>query len=166
MLFIGLFLLALAGGECVAQPRKITVIIFRHADKELPTEGDDSDPDISIDGQKRALRLVKVLEKYKPMRLFSTNYARTIETVTPLSRIKGLPIEFYQPGMMNELVEKLLSFKKGRRIAVVGHNSTTAQLANLLLKQSKYQMPADSDYGTIWIIRLKNGRVSDKVISY
>src|SRR5215218_7070078 len=161
-----LFLLGLTGGVCFGQKREITVIIFRHADKEAATEGDESEPDISVEGQKRAVRLVKVLEKYKPARLFSTNFPRTIQTVTPLSRIKNLPLEFYEPGNMNELVEKILASEDARRVAVVGHNSTTFQLANLLLKDSKYTMPEDSDYGKIWILRIKNGKVIDKVISY
>jgi 2,3-bisphosphoglycerate-dependent phosphoglycerate mutase len=164
--FIGLALFNFTGDDCFAQKKKITVIIFRHADKETAVEGDTSEPDISIEGQKRALRLVKVLEKYKPVRLFSTNYPRTIETVTPLSRIRNLPIEFYEPGSLKELVEKLLSSENQRRIAVVGHNSTAFQLVNLLLKESKYKMPDDSDYGRIWIIRIKNGKVTDKLISY
>jgi broad specificity phosphatase PhoE len=165
-LIVGLFLFNFAGVDCFGQTREITVIIFRHADKEAATEGDESEPDISVDGQKRAVRLVKVLEKYKPARLFSTNYPRTIQTVTPLSRIKNLPLEFYEPGRMNELVEKILASENARRIAVVGHNSTTFELANLLLKTSKYTMPEDSDYGKIWILLLKNGKVVDKVISY
>jgi len=165
-LFIVLFLLGSASGVVFGQKREITVIIFRHADKEPATEGDDSEPDISVEGQKRAVRLVKVLAKYKLSRLFSTNYPRTIQTVTPLSRIKNLPIEFYEPGNMEELVRKILASENGRRIAVAGHNSTTFQLANLLLKESKYTMPAESDYGKIWILRIKNGKVIDKVISY
>jgi 2,3-bisphosphoglycerate-dependent phosphoglycerate mutase len=165
-LFIGLFLFNFTSGEIFAQKRKITVIIFRHADKETPAEGDNSEPDISIEGQKRALLLVKVLEKYKPTRLFSTNYPRTIQTATPLSQIKKLPIEFYEPGEMNSLVEKILSSEKQRNIAVVGHNSTTFELVNLLLKESKYKMPDESDYGKIWIIRIKNGKITDKIISY
>lgn len=164
-LLTGVFLFALTG-DVFAQKKTITVVIFRHADKELAVEGDDSEPDISIEGQKRAVRLVKVLEKYKPSRLFSTNYPRTIQTVTPLSRIKNLPTEFYEPGNLSELVEKILSSENQRRIAVVGHNSTTFQLANLLLKNSKYTMPEDSDYGKIWILRIKNGKVTDKVIAY
>src|SRR5687768_17556633 len=104
--FAGLFLSGVAGGDCFGQKREITVMIFRHADKEAAVEGDDSEPDISVEGQKRAVRLVKVLEKYKPARLFSTRYPRTIQTVTPLSRIKNLPAEFYEPGDMNALVEK------------------------------------------------------------
>jgi 2,3-bisphosphoglycerate-dependent phosphoglycerate mutase len=163
--FIGLLLLTFAD-EAFAQKKTITVIIFRHADKETPTEGDTSEPDISIEGQKRALRLVKVLDKYKPTRLFSTNYPRTIQTVTPLSRIKNLPIEFYEPGEMNALVEKILSSENQGNIAVVGHNSTAFQLVNLLLKDSKYKMPEDSEYGKIWIVRIRNGKITDKVISY
>jgi 2,3-bisphosphoglycerate-dependent phosphoglycerate mutase len=165
-LVAGLFLLAPAGGEAFAQKKTITVIIFRHAEKETATEGDESEPDISTEGQKRAVRLAKRLEKYKPARIFSTNYPRTLQTVTPLARLKNLPIEFYEPGNMNELVEKLLASKTERQIAVAGHNSTTFQLANLLLKNSKYKMPEDSDYGKIWIIRIKNGKVRDEVISY
>jgi 2,3-bisphosphoglycerate-dependent phosphoglycerate mutase len=165
-LFIGLFLFVSTGGDVFGQQKTITVIIFRHADKEPAAEGDLSEPDISVEGQKRAVRLVKVLEKYKPARLFSTDYPRTVQTVTPLSRIRNLPVEFYEPGNLNALVEKLLASENSRNIAVVGHNSTAFQLANLLLKESKYTMPADSDYGKIWIIRLKNGKVIDKVISY
>jgi phosphohistidine phosphatase SixA len=164
-LLIGLVLLTFAN-DVFGQKKTITVIIFRHADKEEAVEGDTSEPDISIEGQKRALRLVRVLGKYKPARIFSTNYPRTIQTVTPLARIKNLPIEFYEPGNMNELVEKILSSEKQRRIAIVGHNTTNFQLVNLLLKESKYKMPDDADYGKIWILRIKNGRIKDKIILY
>jgi 2,3-bisphosphoglycerate-dependent phosphoglycerate mutase len=161
----GLLLSGLTVIDCFGQKREITVIIFRHADKEPATEGDESEPDISVEGQKRAVRLVKILEKYKPARLFSTNFPRTIQTVTPLSRIKNLPIEFYE-GKMDELAEKILASENARSIAVVGHNSTAFELANLLLRTSKYTMPEESDYGRIWILRIKNGKVTDKIITY
>jgi len=164
-LFIGLFLLSFSN-DTFAQKKTITVVIFRHADKEAAVEGDDSEPDISLEGQKRAVRLVKVLEKYKPTRIFSTNYPRTIQTVTPLARIKNLEAEFYEPGNLGALVEKILASENQRNIAVVGHNSTAFQLANLLLKSNKYAMPDESDYGKIWIIRIKNGKVTDKVLTY
>ena len=163
---IGLFLVAFASHILFAQKKTITVIIFRHADKEAVTEDDDSEPDISIEGQKRAVRLVGVLKKYKLSRIFSTDYPRTIQTVTPFSRIRNLPIEFYESGNLNELAAKILASENQRNIAVVGHNATTFQLVNLLLKASKYKMPDDSDYGKIWILRIKNGKVKDTVISY
>jgi phosphohistidine phosphatase SixA len=164
--FIFLFLLAYAGFDVLAQKRTITVMIFRHADKEAPTEGDETEPDLSIDGQKRAIRLVKVLAKYKPMRIFSTNYPRTIQTVTPLSNIRKLPIEFYEPSEMNALITKILTFTKQRRVVIVGHNSTAFKLVNMFLKDEKYKMPTESEYRTVWILRIKNGKVVDKLISY
>lgn len=165
-IFIALFLFVAAGESVSAQKKTVTVIIFRHADKEPETEGDESDPDITVEGQKRAVRLAGILEKYKPSRLFSTRYARTIQTVTPFSRLNNLPAEFYEPGNLGALVEKILTSGDRRRIAVVGHNSTAYQLANLLLKETKYTMPPESDYGKIWVLRIKNGKVVDKIISY
>lgn len=165
-ILIALFLLAAAPENVPAQKKTVTVIIFRHADKEPEIEGDDSDPDITVEGQKRAVKLARILAKYKPARLFSTRYARTLQTVTPFSRINNLSPEFYEPGNLPLLVETILASEDRRSIAVVGHNSTAYQLANLLLKESKYAMPPETDYGKIWILRIKNGRVIDKVISY
>ena len=164
-LLTGLFLFGPAVGDAFGQKREITVIIFRHADKEPETEGDDSEPDISVEGQKRAVRLVRVLEKYKPARLFSTAFPRTIQTVTPLSRIKNLPIESYE-GNLQELADKILASEDRRSIAVVGLNSTNYELVNLLLKEKKYTMTDESDYGKIWILRIKDGKVRDQVINY
>ena len=165
-LFIALFLFGAASENVSAQKRTVTVIIFRHADKEPETEGDDSDPDISVEGQKRAVRLARILAKYKPSRLFSTRYARAVQTVTPFWRISDVPVEFYEPGNQQELVEKILASEDKRKIAVVGHNSTAYQLVNLFLKETKYTMPPESDYSKIWILRIKNGKVVDKVVSY
>ena len=154
------------GGDAFGQKREITVIIFRHADKEAETEGDESEPDISVEGQKRAVRLVKVLEKYKPARLLATPFARTVQTVTPLSRLKNLPIESYD-GDLQALADRILASDDDRRsIAVVGINSINYELVNLLLKEKKYTMPAESDYGRIWVLRIKNGKVRDQVITY
>ncbi len=165
-ILVTLFLFGAASESISAQKKTVTVIIFRHADKEPEIEGDESDPDITLEGQKRAVRLTRLLKKYKPTRLFSTNYARTIQTVTPFSRINNLSPEFYEPGNLNALVETILASEDKRKIAVVGHNSTAYQLVNLFLKKSKYTMPPETDYGKIWILRIKNGKVIDKVISY
>ncbi|HEY8560222.1 MAG TPA: histidine phosphatase family protein [Pyrinomonadaceae bacterium] len=165
VLLTGLFLIGFAGGDCFGQKREITVLIFRHADKEPETEGDESEPDVSLDGQMRAVRLVKALEKYKPARIFSTGHARTVQTVTPLSRIKNLPIESYD-GDLKTLAERILASDDRRTIAVVGINATNFELVNLFLKEKKYTMPDESDYGKIWILRIKDGKVKDKVIDY
>jgi broad specificity phosphatase PhoE len=140
--------------------------VFRHADREEAVEGDDSDPDISADGQRRAVRLALMLRKYKIDRVFSTNYARTLQTVTPLSRMRKVDVEIYEPSESDALLRVIAESATRRRIAVAGHNSTAFALVNKLLKADKYEMPADSQYGNLWIIKIRKGKIRERLIVY
>jgi hypothetical protein len=53
-LLIGLFLFASAAGEVSAQKRKVTIILLRHAEKDLSGGGANPDPDLSPEGRRRA----------------------------------------------------------------------------------------------------------------
>jgi 2,3-bisphosphoglycerate-dependent phosphoglycerate mutase len=165
-LLVGLFVFALAGGAVQAQKRKITIILLRHAEKDLSDGGASSDPDLSPEGRRRAERLVRVIGKYKPMRLYATEYKRTRETAAPLAKKRNLTVKTYNPRELKALADEITSFKKGRRIVVVGHNTTTPALANLLAKTDQYQALLETEYDKIWIIRLKKGKVSARVIRY
>ena len=56
---------------------------------------------------------------------------------------------------------------KTKRFLVVGHNNTTPALANLLIKEEKYQKLPETDYGKIFIVKIKNGKLkSVEVIEY
>lgn len=164
-LFLGLLLFGFTN-DLFAQNRKITIILLRHAEKDLSGNEDNPDPDLSAAGKLRAERLVKTIKKYKPMRLYATDYKRTRQTATPLSEKRKLPIQIYDSKKLDELAAQILSFRKSRRIVVVGHNSTTPALANLLVKQDKYKPLAESEYDKIWIIRIKKGKIKAKVFEY
>lgn len=161
-------LLALAAFPVLnfAQEKTITIMVFRHADKEAPVEGDETEPDLSIDGQKRAVKIAFMLRKYKPNRILSTKYARTVQTVTPLMKLNKLDVEFYEPGKLADLAEMLRNSADKRNIAVAGHSSTSFKLVNLLLKQEKYTQQAESDYGRLWIVKIKKGKVVEELILF
>lgn len=165
-LFLGLFLLTFASNDAFAQNRKITIILVRHAEKDISDGGASSDPNLSTEGKLRAKRFARIIKKYKPKRIYSTNYQRSIQTVKPLAEKRNLQIQIYDPRKQNELVEQILSFKKGRRIVVVGHSNTIPALANLLVKEDKYKNMAESEHNKIWIIRIKKGKIKVKVIEY
>ena len=60
---------------------------------------------------------------------------------------------------------------KLKRILVVGHNTTTPALANLLIKQDKYKPLAESEYDKIWIVKVKKNKkkpnkIREKIITY
>lgn len=169
-LFVSLLFLTCAGiYDAAAQKKEVTIILLRHAEKDLTDDLNDADPDLAPAGRQRAERLVETIKKYRPAAIYSSDFRRTRLTVTPLAdRIDPkyrIMIQLYDHRNLDELVGRMLA-SGARSIVVAGHNSTTPALANLLVKQNKYKPLAETEYDKIWIIKIKNGRVKDEVIVY
>lgn len=172
-IFSLLFLLSFftfAGSELFAQHRKLTVILFRHAEKDLSEGADTANPELSAAGKLRAEKLAGIVRKYQPDAIYSTDYIRTRTTVTPLARQGRHMVLLYNPGNLNQMRDLILAGKL-KRIVVVGHNNTTPALVNLLIGQEKYQKLAESEYDKIFLVKIKRNRtkpnkVRDTVITY
>ena len=169
-LFLGLFLLSFAADDLLAQNKKLTIILLRHAEKDFSDGGaENPDPVLSAEGQARAQRLFQTIKKYKPDAIYTSSFKRTRSTVTPLAEKIVYPyrrqIQLYDHRKLDEFANRLLN-SKARRIVVVGHNTTTPALANLLIKQNKYKALAETEYDKIWIIEIKKGKAKDTVIQY
>ncbi len=170
-LLLGLFLFAFAGNNTFAQYRKLTVILLRHAEKDVSDGADAANPDLSAEGKARAQRLVNVINKYQPDAIYSTNYIRTRATVMPLARAKRRMIQIYDSQNLKEMRDLIMSGKI-KRLLVVGHSNTTPALANLLVGQDKYKNLAESEYDKIWVIKIKRNKTKpnkireEKVIVY
>jgi phosphohistidine phosphatase SixA len=166
-LFFGLLLSTFACGNLYAQ--NITIILLRHAEKDASASANKADPELTVEGQKRAERLVETVKKYQPEQIFSTIFRRTRATVTPLAENLNpdyrLQIQFYDYEELEDFAKRLLKLK-AKSVVVVGHNTTTPELANLLIKQDKYQPLDDSEYNKIWIIKIRKNKIEDKVIQY
>lgn len=168
-LLSGLLFFTFAGGEVSGQYRKLTVILLRHAEKDLSIT-DDPNPELSAEGKARAQRLIEMVDKYQPDAIYSTNYIRTRSTVMPLARKRGQMIQIYDPRNLKQMNDLILS-GKFKRIVVVGHNNTTPVLANLLVKQEKYKNLAETEYDKMWIIKIrrykrKPNKIRDNVVTY
>lgn len=168
-LCLGLFLFTFSAAELSAQDREMTIILLRHAEKDLSIDPDDPDPELSEAGKQRAQKLVETVRKYKPEAIYSSMFKRTIKTATPLAEQINpkyrTMIQFYDQKKLDELVTRMMA-SGVRSIVVVGHNSTTPALANLLIKENKYKSLAESEYDKIWIIKIKKGKIKDEVIVY
>ena len=173
ILFFAL-LLSQASINLFAQSGEITFILLRHAEKDASPNANKADVELSAEGRQRALRLVKTVKGYKPDRIFSSVFKRTRDTVTPLAQSINpdyrLQIQFYDHTEIEELAEQLLKLD-AKTVVVAGHNTTTPELANLLIKQNKYKHLAETEYDKIWIIKIKRNKnkpnqVEDKVIQY
>lgn len=168
--FLGLLLLTSVTAASFAQHKKLTIILLRHAEKDISPSADKVNPDLTPEGKQRAQNLVKKIKKYKPTAIFSSDYIRTKSTVAPLAEKRKLTVQIYDPRKLNELADIIMEGKY-KSVVVVGHNNTTPALANLLIKQEKYQPLLETEYSKIWIIKIKKNdkkpnKIEDEVIDY
>lgn len=161
--FLLLIVVSLAG---FVSAQKKTFIVVRHAEKDISATADKVDPELTADGRKRAERLVKIIKRYKPGAVYSTNFKRTRDTAAPTAAWRKKTVEIYDPKKLDVLVGTMMA-SKTKRFLVVGHNTTTPALANLLVKEDKYKALPESDYTKIWIIKIRNGKLkSAEVVEY
>ena len=135
-ILLGLLLVFFASNSVFAQYKKLTVILLRHAEKDISEESDTADPELSAQGKLRAEKLVETINKYQPDAIYSTDYFRTRATVRPLARKRRMMTQIYDARNLDAMNDLILSGKI-KRLVVVGHNNTTPALVNLLLKQEK-----------------------------
>ena len=168
--FFSVFLLIHFSNEALAQHKKLTIVLLRHAEKDISPTADKVNPDLTPEGKQRAQNLVKKIKKYKPTAIFSSDYIRTKSTVAPLAEKRKLTVQIYDPRKLNELADMIMEGKY-KSVVVVGHNNTTPALANLLIKQEKYPALLETEYSKIWIIKIKKNdkkpnKIEDEVIEY
>lgn len=137
-----------------AQHKKLTVILMRHAEKDISEAADTANPELSEAGRQRAEKLVEFAGKYQPDAIFSTDYIRTRSTVRPLARSRRMMTQIYDPRELPKMKELILSGKI-KRLVVVGHNNTTPALVNLLLGEDKYKILPESEYSKIWVVNIR-----------
>lgn len=168
------FMFATSSINLFAQNREITFILLRHAEKDISPTANKADADLTAQGKQRAVRFFETVKQYKPERIFSTVFRRARETVAPLAENLNpdyrLQIQYYDYAELEDFANQLLKLN-AKTVVVVGHNTTTPALANLLIKQDKYKELADSEYDKIWIIKIKRNKkkpdkIEEKVITY
>jgi phosphohistidine phosphatase SixA len=165
MKLFSLIALALAI-TCVSQvtnAQSKTIILVRHAEK---VDATSQDPELSAEGKQRAERLVKIAGKYKPGAFYSTNFKRTRDTLAPLAAKREKTVAIYDARKPAELLD-LITKSKIKRHIVSGHSNSVPGLANFIAKKDVFKNLDESEYGVMWIIRMKNGQiVKTEVIPY
>jgi 2,3-bisphosphoglycerate-dependent phosphoglycerate mutase len=137
-----------------ADAQKKTIILVRHAEKVDASQ----DPELSAEGKQRAERLARIVRKYKPGAIYSTDFKRTRDTVTPIATRRKLQIQTYDARKPGDLVDAIMK-SETKRFLVVGHSNTVPGLANLFGKKELFKNLEDAEYGVIWIVRITDGQV-------
>jgi len=143
------FLIASLFVACSSEQEPKTIYIVRHGEKLLS----GNDPELSVAGNARAVKLSQILADKEIKHIYSTDYKRSRLTATPTASEAGIDIETYDPKNHDALVD-LLRKLEGNAL-VVGHSNTVGEVANYFLGEGdKYQDLEENEYNFIYIITL------------
>ena len=122
------------------------VFIVRHAEK---ASNSDKDPDLSVQGQKRADALARILKDSQITSVFVTEFKRTQETAAPTAKAAQVSPTVLPANDIGALVEKLRALN-GNAL-VVGHGNTIPDLLKALGIATPVSIPAD-EYTEIFVV--------------
>lgn len=159
-------ILAIVCVSQIAQAQDKTIILVRHAEKDISETADKNDPDLSAEGRERAQRLINAIGRYKPGAFYSTNFKRTRDTVTPWAAKRGKTVEIYDHRKPQELLDKIMA-SKTKRFVIAGHSNSTPGVVNLLIKKDLFKNLDESVYTVIWVVKIRDGKVKKvEVLDY
>jgi len=130
----------------VAADAAPVIFIVRHAEKSNNT---DKDPDLSLEGKKRAGALAHILKNSEITSVFVTEFKRTQETAAPTARAAHVNPTVVPANDSGKLVEKLRALN-GNAL-VVGHGNTIPDLLKALGIATPVSIPLD-DYTEIFAV--------------
>ena len=132
----------------------MTVILVRHAEKAVvPPE--NKDPDISLDGEKRALELAKMFGDAGIGAIFVSQYKRTQQTVKPLADKLGLTSTAVEAQKTPELIKQIRAQKAGQVVFVAGHNNTVPEVI-AALGGPKLPIISETQYDNLFILTVNS----------
>jgi len=124
------------------------IFIVRHAEK---TRASDNDPDLSLQGQKRADSLAHILKDSQITSVFVTEFKRTQETAAPTAKAAHVSSTMIPASDVGALVEELRALNGN--VLVVGHGNTIPDLLKALGIATPVSIPED-DYSEIFVVLL------------
>ena len=138
------------------------IYLIRHAEK-VRTDKSDRDPDLNKRGLLRAENWKNYFTGKNISKIYSTNYKRTITTVTPLAENNNLEVIIYSSEDI--VYEAFLKSSIGENTLVVGHSNTIPDFVNNLIGEDYYDQIDDLNNSNLYIVSLCNNGLTHKLIT-
>lgn len=137
-----------------------TIYLIRHAD-DVPGAGD---VELLPEGHARALWLKDYFADKGITHIFTSDYIRTRDTVTPLGGLLGIDYQIYDPRDLPGTAEMLKGLEDVVAV-VAGHSNTTPVLADLLFGEARYEWLEDWQFDHIYRVQIADdGAVSIEIM--
>ncbi len=137
------------------------IYLIRHAEKDR-SDIKNRNPELNDLGKKRALKWVQVFKNIELDKIYSTNYNRTIQTVTPISEENNIDISIYSPSKIN--YKNFISNNFGSKVLVVGHSNTIPFFVNGLINKEFYQQIDDLNNSNLYVVTICGNNISHKLL--
>jgi len=138
-------LVLLAGARAVEAQQ--AVILVRHAEKL----DDSRDPVLSPEGEARARRLADLLKDVNVAALYATEFQRTVLTLEPLAKAKGLAVQVVDSNDSAGQVERLRREHGSQIVALAGHSGSVPRLLKLLGHREEITID-EKEYTNLFIV--------------
>jgi broad specificity phosphatase PhoE len=132
-----------------------TIIFVRHAEQ---TDIHADDPGLSPAGERRVAELTRQLMDVDVVAgidaVYSTPLRRSLETARPIADQLDIPVNTYDAGDTEQVLERILKNHKGKIILVVGHSNTLPQLMYDLGASKKVPEIHLDEFDNIYIVAI------------
>ncbi|HSD15531.1 MAG TPA: phosphoglycerate mutase family protein [Flavobacterium sp.] len=141
------------------KPIQSTVIyLIRHAEKKA----DLNNPGLTQAGLNRAENWSRIFSEIAFDSIFSTDYLRTIQTVTPTAREGRKEITKYSSRLFDS--EQFKRECSGKKVLVVGHMNTIPEIVNRLINHNIYEDINENIYGNLYIITISGDTITHQLL--
>ena len=130
------------------------VYLFRHAEKQI-IKGEDN-PELTKAGFVRSNALAEAMTDITAGLIYSSEYARTQQTVAPLAKQWGSDIIIKTAKNPEAQIEAALS-NCNQHVIIAGHSNTIPNLISLFGVMEEIAIE-DNQYGDLFIIEWENAK--------
>ena len=135
-----------------------TYYFIRHAEKV----DNSKNPDLSEIGLERAKLWNEIFSEINLDAIYSTDFKRTLQTITPTANSKKVAIINYDPKTID-----IESFKKNtleKKVLVVGHSNTIPNFVNQIINEKIYNDMDDVAFGNLYIVTINGDSISHQLL--
>jgi broad specificity phosphatase PhoE len=142
------------------KPEITTLFLVRHTEK---ANDGTYDPPLTPEGTARAEELAYLLGHVTLDAVYATPFKRTLLTVEPVAKAKGLEVAFYKPDDDSFLAD-VLEAHPGGTVLICGHSNTIPGLANQIVGSKMFGQLEDAIYDNLFIATVPGGLGSGRVL--
>jgi phosphohistidine phosphatase SixA len=132
-----------------------TVVIVRHAEKEL---GTIEDPPLSQAGEQRAQLLARMFGERETVgridAIFASDTRRSQRTAAPLADRLGVAITTVDAKDVEGLARRIRQSHRGQRVLVIGHSNTVPEIVRALDGGASVPPIGDDDYSQMYVVTI------------